>query len=132
MKEEMKVQRGEACHPGLHSCKGLLLTTSQMFTVAPLGANSCPVLNGSSAENAPTFMLCPPPGTPAARHCSTPAPPLSCLCTVERFKVQAVLDPVPSGLGRTSLRRYSAAQTRKIQNQQRQAATQTPTCSPEV
>lgn len=22
VKEEMKVQRGEACHPGLHSCKG--------------------------------------------------------------------------------------------------------------
>lgn len=108
--------------------KGLLLTTSQVFTAAPLGANSCPVLNGSSAENAPTFMLCPPPGTPAARHCSTPVLSLHC----GEVQIQAVLDPVPSGLGRTSLRRYSAAQTRKIQNQQRQAATQTPTCSPEV
>lgn len=49
-----------------------------MFTVAPLGANPCPVLNGSSAENAPTFTLCPPPGTPAARHCSTPVLYLCC------------------------------------------------------
>lgn len=49
-----------------------------MFTVAPLGANPCPVLNGSSAENAPTFMLCPPPGTPASGHCSTPVLSLCC------------------------------------------------------
>lgn len=119
LKEKMKVQRGEACHPGLQSCKGLLLTTSQMFTVAPLGPIPCPVLNGSSAENTPTFILSPPPGTPASRHCSPTAPPLSCLCTVERFQVQAVLDLVPSGLGRTSLRRYSAAQTRTSKDKQR-------------
>lgn len=71
---------------------------------------------------APLLRMLQPPCSAHLQAPQLPAtvPALSCLCAVEKLKVQAALDPVPStGLGRASLRRYSAVQTRKIQNKQR-------------